>query len=160
MRRRTAICLAEVPRPLDVETEILYAIDARQKLQAAIESENRKRAAAEIEFARLVVKEIHSWQVVNVEVAIQRDFAAKSAAERSKQRIEALQSLLAKVNKRIEQLKYDSPDAVNAGIAKKIEALEKTLSARAGGQKEIEEEIGLLKAEVVKLPKPPAKKAS
>ena len=159
--RRTAIYLAEVPRPLDVETEILYAIDARQKLQAAIESENRKREAAEIEFAQTVVKEISGWQVVNVDVVFQRDVAAKAAAERSKQRIEALQSILARVNKRIEQLKYDSPDAVNAALTKRIEALEKTLSEKADGRKDLEDQINLLKAEIIiKLPKATTKKAS
>ena len=158
--RRTAICLAEVPKPLDVETEIVYAIDARRKLQAAIESENRTREAAEVEFAQTVVKEISGWQVVNGDVVFQRDVAAKATAERSKQRIEALQSVLARVNKRIEQLKYDSPDAVNAGLTKKIEALEKTVSGKADGRKELDEEISLWKAEIITRTKAQLKKAT
>lgn len=159
--RRTPICPPEVPKPWDVGTEILYAIDARRKLQAAIHSENQKREAAENEFARTVVKEISSSPVVNVDLVFRRDAVAKSAAEQSKQRIEALQSVLAKVNKRIEQLKYDSPEAVNAALTKKIEALEKTASEKGAARKELEEEISLWKAEIiVKLPKATVKKAS
>lgn len=152
MKRRskaTTIYLAEVPKPLDVETEVVHAIDARQKLQAAIDSENRKRDAAEIEFARIVVKEISGWQVVNVDVVLQSDVGAKSAAERFKQRIEALQSVLARVNKRIEQLKYDCPEAVNAALTKRIEALKKTVSENAEARKDLEEQISLLKAEMI-----------
>lgn len=158
--KRTTSYLVEVPS-WDVETEILFAIDARRKLQAAIESENRQRETAEINFARSVVQEISSSQVVNVDLVFQRDVTAKAAAERSQDRIEALQSVLARVNKRIEQLKSDSADAVNAALTKKTEALEKTISEKAGTRKEIEEEINLWKAEIiVKPPKATVKKAT
>jgi len=163
MRRRimaSAISLAEVPRPLDAEIEVLNAIDARQKLQAAIVSENQKREAAEIEFARVVAKEISGWQVVNVDAVVQKEVAAKSATEKSKQRIEALQSVLTRVNKRIEQLKSDSPEAVNTALTKKIEALEKSLSEKEDAEKDLEDQIKLLKYEVSKLPKAVTKKAS
>jgi hypothetical protein len=154
----TAYRLTEVPRPLDIGTEVLYALDARRKLQAAIESENQKRYAAEIESTGVVVKEINGWPVVNVDVVRQRDVAAKSAAERFKKRIEALKSTLARVNQRIEQLKCDYTDAFNAAVTRRIAALEKTLSEKEGAEKDLEDQIRLLKAEIVK-PKAQAKKA-
>jgi predicted phage gp36 major capsid-like protein len=106
-----------------------------------------------------VAKEISGSPVVNVDLVFQRDGAAEAAGERNRQRIEALQSVLARVNKRIEQLKADSADAVNAALTKKIEALEKTISEKAGARKEIEEEINLWKAEIIiKPPKATVKK--
>ena len=156
---RTALRLAEVPRPLDAGAEILNAIDARQKLQLAIAAENRKRDAAEIEFARSMAREISSGQVVNVDAVFQRDVAARSSAERFKQRLEALQNTLARVNKRIEQLKSESPDDVNAALTKRIEALEKTLSEKEAADRDLKYEINLLKSEIVKPLKAPIKKA-
>jgi uncharacterized protein YceH (UPF0502 family) len=163
MRRRimaTAISLAEVPKPSDDETEVLEAIEARQKLQATIELENGKREAAEIEFVRIAAKEISGSQVFNVDTVFQRDVAGKAAAERAKQRIEALESILAKMNKRIEQLKADSSYAWNAALTKRIEALEKALSEKEEAEKDLEDQINALKAEVIKMPKATSKKAS
>jgi uncharacterized coiled-coil protein SlyX len=163
MRRRimaTAITLAEVPGPSDTESEVLNAIDAREKLQTAIEAEKLKREAAEIELAKVVAKEISGTKVVNVDAIFQRNEAWKTADERSQQRIEALESVLAKVRKRIEQLKADSPYAVNAALSKRIEALEKTLSEKEEAEKDLEDQIKLLKYEVSKLPKPTATKAT
>lgn len=159
-RRNMAIAyrLAEVPRPFDIGTEVLYGLDSRRKLQAAIESENQKRYAAEIELTRIVVKEINGWPVVNVDVVLQRDAAAKSAAERFRKRIEALESTLARVNQRIEQLKCDSTDAFNAAVTRRVEALEKTRSEKEGAERDLEDQILFLKAEIIK-PKAQAKKA-
>jgi len=156
----TAISLAEVPRPSDIETEILSAIDARQKLQSAIELENGNRDAAEIDLARNVAREISASPVVNVDLVVQRDQTAKAAAERAKQRIEALGCVLEKINTRIEQLKAESPDAVGAVLTAKIETLEKVLYEQEEAEKGLETQIKLLKAEVGKLPKGAAKKAS
>jgi hypothetical protein len=163
MRRRimaTAISIAEAPRPSGIEPEILSAIDARQKLQAAIEAETGKRDDAEVEFARAVAREISASQVVNVDVVVQRDQAAKTAAERAKQRIEALGCVLEKINTRIEQLKTESPDVVAAVLTAKIETLEEALYEQEETEKGLESQIKLLKAEVGKLPKGAVKKAS
>jgi hypothetical protein len=76
----------------------------------------------------------------------------KTAAKRAKQRIEALESILQKVNKRIDQLKGPS-------AAMKIPALEKALSEKQEADKSLVEEIKLLKHEVSMRPKATAKKA-
>jgi hypothetical protein len=163
MRRRrmtTAISLAGVPRPSDIESEVLQAIDARQKLQAAIESENQKVALAESEFATALAMEISSSPAVNVDAVLQQHVAGKAAAERARQRIEALESVLEKVQKRIERLKADCPDAVTAAFTRRIEALEKTLSEKEEAEKGLEDQIKLLKYEVSKLSKATTRKAS
>ena len=76
----------------------------------------------------------------------------KTAAKRAKQRIEALQSILQKVNKRIDQLK--GPNA-----AVKILALEKALLEKQEADKSLVEQIKLVKNEVSMLPKAAVKKA-
>ncbi len=156
----TAISIAEVPRPSDVEAEVLNAFDARQKLQTTIETENLKRDTAETEFARTVAKEISSSKVVNVEAVFQRSETGKAAADRAKQRLDALASILAKVNKRIDQLKADCSDTVNKALTKRIEALEKILSDKNNAGKGIEEEIKVLKAELSKLSKAAPRKGT
>lgn len=154
-----AISLAEVPKPSDRESEVLYVIDARQKLGEAIEDQKRKREAAESGFASTFAKEIRLSQVVDGEVALQKNEAFKAADLRAKQRIEALASILEKVNKRIEQLKADFPEAVNSALTKRVETLEKALLEKEAAEKGLEEQIKKLKAEISKLPKAAAKKA-
>jgi len=163
MRRRimaTAISIAAVPRPSGLEAEILSAVDARQKLQATIESESAKGEAADIEFARGVATDISNSQAVNVDALVQREQAGKTAGERVQQRIEALECLLQRINTRLEQLKAECPEAVSATLTKKIEALEQTLSEQEEAEKDVEEQIKLLRAELHKLPKAQAKKAA
>jgi preprotein translocase subunit SecD len=155
-RRRvmsTAISLAEVPRPLSVESEVLKAIDARQKLLAAIESEKQKRESDEVEFAKGLARDIGGSPTVNVDLITQKDAARKVANDRANQRSEALETVLGIINKRIEQLGVDSPDEVSAAFSKQVESLEKTLSEKEEAGKEIEGEIKMLKAEMRKLPK-------
>ena len=158
MRRRnmsTAISLAAAPRPSDIES----AIDARLKLQVAIEEEKSKGETADIEFARIFSKGIYLVQVVDADVALQENEARKARAERARQRIEALESILATVNKFIEQLKVDSPDAVYSALTRKLEALERALSEKECDGKNLDDQISKLKTEISKLSKTYAKKA-
>jgi hypothetical protein len=90
---------------------------------------------------------------------VQKDYARKGAAERVKRQIEALESILLTVNKLIEELKHDSPAAVNAALTKRIDALEKTRSEKKVAEKDLDEQIKLLKSDLVKLSTTYAKKA-
>ena len=76
----------------------------------------------------------------------------KTAAKRAKQRIEALESILQKVNKRIDQLKGPSAEM-------KIPAPDKALSEKQEADKDLVEQIKLLKHEVSMRAKATAKKA-
>jgi hypothetical protein len=144
---------------VDPEAEVLAALDARQKLQSAIATENQKRETAEIDFARNIIREISSSKIVSVEGVFQRSESAKSAADRAKQRLDALTGVLAKVNKRIDQLKADCTELVSKALTQRIEALEQLLTDKAYAGKGIEDEIKALRAELNKLPKttPPKK---
>ena len=155
-RRHTAnAVLRAVPHPVDPEAEVLAAYDARQKLQTAIAAETQKGDTADTDFVRNVAREISYGKYVNVEAVFQRNEAAKTAAERAKDRIYALADVLAKINRRIEQLKAESTDTVYKALTKRIEALEELLKDKNNVGKGIEEEIKVLKAELNKLvPKP------
>lgn len=147
---RTAISLAEVPRPLSIESEVFNAIDARQKLEAAIQSENQRRESDEVEFAKGLARDISGSQTVNVDTLVQRDAAGKVAGERAKQRVDALESILATINSCLEQLGANYPDEVNAALSKKIQAFEKTLSEKEEAEKDLVVQIERLKAETKK----------
>jgi chromosome segregation ATPase len=159
-RRNTATPISIVtPQPVDPEAEVSAALDARQKLQVAIATENQKHDSAEIDFARNITKEISNNKVVNVETVFQRSESAKTAAERAKQRLDALTNVLDKVNKRIEQLKAECSELVGKALSKRIEALEKLLADKDNAGTGIEDELKVLRAELSKLPKatPPKK---
>jgi hypothetical protein len=156
---RTAISLAEVPRPASVESEVFNTIDARQKLQAAIESDAQRRESDEVEFAKGLARDISGEETVNVDGLVQRHAAGKVAAERARQRVEALENILAILNTRFEQLGKDHPDEVNAALSKKITGLEKQLSGNEDAGKDLEAQIRTLKAEQRK-PKAAARKSS
>ena len=156
---RTAISLAEVPRPASIESEVFNTIDARQKLQAAIELDNQRRESDEVEFAKGLARDISGNETVNVDGLVQRHAAGKVAAERAKQRVEALEGVLTILNKRFEQLGTDHPDEVNAALSKKITGLEKQLSGNEDAGKDLEAQIKTLKAEQ-RNPKAAARKQS
>lgn len=154
-----AISLAEVPKPSGIETQVLQAVDARPKLQAAIQEQKHKIEEAELELARTFARDTQTAAKLDVESAYQKNKALEESEERSKQRIEALGSILEKVNKHLEQLKADFPEAVRAALTQRVETLEKALLEKGVAGKGIVEEIKKLKAEISKLPKATAKKA-
>src|SRR5262245_23119790 len=92
MRRRNTpnTVLRAVPHPVDPEADVLALYDARQKLQTAIATETQKGETAETDFVRNLAREISYGKVVNVESVFQRNEAAKTAADRAKDRIYAL----------------------------------------------------------------------
>ena len=154
MRRRhmaPAVSIHAVPQPVDPETEVLALYDARQKLQAAIATETQKRDTTELDFVRNIAREISYGKTVNVEGVFQKNENANTTAERAKQRIEALESVLARINKRIEQLKTECTETVRKALSKRIETLEELLEDKNNTGKGIEEEIKVLKAELDKL---------
>ena len=91
---------AKVPRPSDIESEVLDAIEARQKLKTTIDALESKRKEAEIDFAKTFVKDTRA-KSIDVKAAFKTNEEWRTKDERSKQRIEALQSILEKVNKHI-----------------------------------------------------------
>ena len=156
MRRRirtAAISLVQAPPVSDIESDVLDAIDARQKLKAAIETVNGKSKTSEVDFARSFARAIRLTQVVEPDLAVQKNSARTAADERDKRQIEALESILLTVNKLIEEHKRDSPAAVNAALTKRIDALEKTRSENKAAEKDLDEQIKMLKTDLVKLPK-------
>lgn len=162
MRRRirtAAISLVQAPPASDIESDVLDAIDARQKLKAAIERINHKNKTSEVDFARSFARAIRLFQVVEPDLAVQKNSARIGAEERDKQQIEALESILLTVNRLIEELKCESPAAVNAALTKRIDALEKTRSVKKVAEKDLDERIKMLKTDLVKLPKTYGKKA-
>lgn len=162
MRRRirpAAISLVQVPPASDIESDVLDAIDARQKLKAAIETVNGKSKTSEVDFARSFVRAIRLSQVVEPDLAVQKNSARTGADERDQHQIEALESILLTVNKLIEELKSEYPAAVNEALTKRIDALEKTRSEKQVAEKDLDERIKMLKTDLVKLPKSTARKA-
>jgi chromosome segregation ATPase len=145
------VSIVAAPRPVDPEAEVLAAYDARQKLQVAIATETQKRDTADADFVRNIAREISYGKSVNAEAVFQRNETAKTAAERAQQRIDALANVLAKINKRIEQLKTECSETVNKALSKRIETLEELLEDKNNTGKGIEEEIKVLKAELNKL---------
>jgi chromosome segregation ATPase len=163
MRRRTvtaANSLSEVPRPSDIEMQISQLIEARPKLRAAIQEQEHKIEEAELELARTFARDTQTVAKLDVESAYQKNKALEESEERSKQRIEALESILEKINKHLEQLKADFPEAVRVALTQRVVTLEKALLEKGVPGKGIVEEIKKLKAEISKLPKATAKKAS
>jgi len=156
----SAVSHLQVSQTWDVETEILSAIDARQKLQTAITTEKQNNDAADLDLTRQIISEVSGSDVVNVDSISQKNEAAKAAAERAKQRAEALETILARVNARIDQLKTSDPYSVNNALTKKIETLEKSLTDKDDTRKDVEAQINALKDELNKLPKTATKKAT
>jgi hypothetical protein len=141
-------------------SEAFSAIEARRKLEIAVEGQKSKTEAVDTDFARSFAKELQLVPAVNADTAVQRNEARKVAKTRAQQRTEALENLLEATKKFIEQLKYDSPEAVVSALTKKVEALEKILGENQDDGKDLEDQIKKLKAEINKLPKTGAKKAA
>jgi hypothetical protein len=163
MRRRTTSStgyLDQVSKPWDYETELLSAIDARQKLQTAIANEKQKNDTAVLDFTTGIIREVSASDTVNVDSISQKNETARVAAERGKQRVDALDSILARVNARIDQLKTNDPNSANAALTKKIDSLDKSLSDKDDKRKDVEVQINVLKDELSKLPKTATKKAA
>lgn len=153
------ISLAAVPKP-SAESDVLNAIDARQKLEDAIDAQKAAGETAGAEFAKSFARSLQSTPVVDADSAVQKNNARKAAEDRNRQRIEALQDILASINKLIEQLKYDSPEVVTSALNGRVEALEKKLAEKEADEKDLEEQIKKLRAELSKLPKAATKKTT
>lgn len=160
---RAGISLAEAPKPSgpsSVETQAVQAIEARPKLQAAIEEQKQKLAAAELELARTFASATQTATRIDPEFALQKHKAFEELKERTRLRSEALEYILEKVSKHLEQLKADFPAAVYAALILRVEKLEKALSEKKTTGDSFAEEIKKLKSEISKLPKSDAKKAA
>jgi len=155
-----AISIVEAPKPSDTESEASYAIDARQKLEDAIEDQKSKAEAAEIEFAKTFARGLRLVPVVDADGAVQKNGVRKAVQDRAQQRIEALESILEVVKKVIDQLKYESPDAVNSALTRKVEALEKAVAEKEAVEKGLYEQIKKLKTEISHLSKAAARKSA
>ena len=153
------VSLAAVPKP-SAESDVLNAIDARQKLEDAIAAQKTAGETAGIEFAKTFARSVQLTPVLDADSAVQKNSARKAAEDRTRQRIDALENILASINKLIEQLKYDSPEVVTSALNGRVEALEKKLSEKEADEEDLEEQIKKLKAELSKLPKAAAKKTS
>ena len=159
-RRKAATALSIAPQPSDKSAEAFSAIEARRKLEISIEDQKSKAKLAQTDFARSFARGLQLVSAVDAETAFQKNEGRKVAEARAQQRIDALENLLEAVNNFIEQLKYDSPEAVSAALNRKVEALEKTLNEYDEDGKDLEDEIKKLKAEINKLPKTATKKAA
>jgi homoserine acetyltransferase len=163
MRRRTiarAISIAEVSKPLSIETQAIQAIETRPLLQAAIEEQKHRLEEAELQAARTFATETQVRGRVEVERAFQSSKAAKESEEQIKQRAEALTYIQEKLNKHVDLLKANYPDAVGAALDLRVEALEAARSQNETSGKGLTEEIKNLKAERSKLTKSTAPKAA
>ena len=163
MRRRNiarAISIAEVPKPLSIETQAIQAIETRPLLLAAIEEQKHRLEEAELQAARSFASETHVRGRVEVERAFQSSNAAKESEEQIKQRTEALTYIQEKLNKHLDLLKTNHPDAVGAALDLRVEALEAARSQNETAVKGVAEEIKSLKAERSKLSKSPKAAAS
>lgn len=162
MRRRTgrpAISLAEVPKPLSIETQASQAIEARPLLLAALEAQNDKLQEAELQAARTFASQTHAGGYVDVEKAFQSSRASKESEEQIKQRIAALEYFKERLNTHVEYLKANYPDAVAAAIDLRLAALEASQLEKETSGKDLAQEIKDLKTERTQL-KGPAKKAA
>ena len=99
---------SKVPRPSDIEMQLSQTIEARPKLQAAIEEQKHKLEEAEFELARTFVSATQTAARLDVKFALQKHKTFEELKERTRQRIEALESILEKVNKHIAKLKAES----------------------------------------------------
>ena len=156
MRRRSiasTISIAEVPKPLSVETQAIQAIDTRPKLQAAIEEQKHSLEEAELQLARTFASQTQAGGHIDLEKALQSSKTSKDVEEQIKQRTGALEYLQEKLNKHVDQLKANYPDAVGAALDSRVEALEAIRLENESAAKGIAEEIKYLKAERSKLSK-------
>ena len=156
----TAITLAEAPKPLSSETLAIEAIETRPKLQAAIDDQKYKLEEAELQAAKTFASQTQAGGHVDVEKAFQSSKASRESEAQIKQRTEALEYLQEKLNKHVDQLKANYPDAVGAALDLRVEALEAERLEKETTEKGIAEEIKNLKAERSKLLKAAAKKAA
>lgn len=109
---------AMVPEPSDIESEVLLAIDARKKLRETIEAQKLRRKEAELDLAKTFEKDTRA-KSIDVEDAFKKNEGWRTRDERSKQRIEALESILEKVNRRIKRLKTEGRRAVKSARTRK-----------------------------------------
>ena len=164
MRRKSfapapALSIAEVSKPLNIETQAIEAIETRPKLQVAIEEQKYKLEEAELQAARAFASQTNTSGQVDVEKAFQSSNASKEAEERIKQRTEALEYLQEKLNKHVDQLKANYPEAVGAALDLRVEALEAARLEKETTGKGLADEIKSLKAERTKLKSAAAKAA-
>src|ERR1044072_1017028 len=99
-RRNTAspISIAEVPKPLNIETLAIEAIETRPKLLAAIDDQKFKLEETGIQAARTFASQTQASRHVDVERAWQSSKASKESEEQLKQRTEALEYLQERLN--------------------------------------------------------------
>ena len=163
MNRRnisTAVSLAEAPKPSDNVSEAFSAIEARRKLEIAIEDQKSKAEVAEIEFAKSFARGLQIVAVVDADAAVQKDGERKAAQERAQLRVDALGRILETINKLIDGLKDECPDAVNSALTRKVATLEQSRSEKESIEKDLADQIRKLKSEIGKLPKSAAKKTA
>jgi hypothetical protein len=144
--------LAEVPKPTDIETEVLDSFEARRKLREAINNQELKRKEAELELARTFAKETRNV-AIDVEAAFQKYETWRVADERAAQRIGALVVLRTKVDQLIAKRKTENKEEVKAALRKRILELQKALEEKTEAQSDLEEEKALLEEEIDRLTK-------
>ena len=150
MRRRSiasTISIAEVPKPVSIETLAIEAIEARPKLRAAIDDQKSRFEETGIQAARTFASQTQTGRHVDVEKALQSSKVSKESEEQIQQRTEALEYLQERLNKHIDQLKVNHPDAVGAAIDLRLAALEAMRLEKETEEKSIAEEIKSLKTE-------------
>jgi uncharacterized protein YukE len=132
----SAMRLAELTKPSDIESEVLDAIDARQKLNDELNAQELKRKEAELDLAKTFERDTCA-RSIDLEAAFQQNEAWRATDERFRQRIEALESVLDKVKRRIEKLKTENHQAVKSALTRKIEALEKDLKEKVEATRDL-----------------------
>jgi hypothetical protein len=160
MRRRnmattsaTARVLVEVPRPAELETEVLDSYEARRKLIETIKEQENTRKEGELGLARNFAKETQG-SPINVEAAFQRNEAWRTEDERAGQRIAALTNIRSKVDKLITKHKAENPSSVQSALTKRLEALTKALEEKTDAATDLKEEKEKIEKEIATLTKP------
>ena len=145
--------LAEVPRPDDIENEVLATYELRRKLTDAIEEQEDKRDAAELELARSFARETQAAATIDVEAAFQKNEAWRVADERAGQRIAALKSISARLDALIDANKADNTRAVAAALNKRLDTITKALAEKTDAATSLKDEKTKIEAEIAALPK-------
>lgn len=148
----TARTLVEVPRPAEMETEVLNSYEAQRKLAETIKEQENKRKEAELDLARNFAKETQG-SPINVEAAFQKNEAWRAEDERSSQRIAALTNLRSKVDDLITKHKAENSAAVESALTKRLEAVTKALEEKTDATTELKEEKQKIEEEIAKLAK-------
>jgi len=147
--------LAEVPRPDDIENEVIASYELRKKLIDAIAEQEDKRDDAELELARSFAKETQAAATIDVEAAFQKNEAWKVADEKAGQRIAALNNIAEKLNDLIAVNKADHPRTVAAALNKRLDTITKALAEKTDAATSLKDEKQKIEAEIAGLPKYP-----